>query len=130
MEANYFTILWWFLPYIDMNQPWVYMCLPVLNPSPTSLPIPSFWIVKASFQELKSSSWRRLRRLFRTCYHYGHGDETIAESSETSQFLAWNHLFHLFVFWWLKFWVDCAWPRLMKAWRKKWKDDWWVPESR
>ena len=20
MEANYFTILWWFLPYIDMNQ--------------------------------------------------------------------------------------------------------------
>ena len=26
------TILWWFLPYIDMNQPWVYMCLPVLNP--------------------------------------------------------------------------------------------------
>ena len=26
IEANYFTILWWFLPYIDMNQPWVYMC--------------------------------------------------------------------------------------------------------
>ena len=25
MEANYFTILWWFLPYIHMNQPWVYM---------------------------------------------------------------------------------------------------------
>ena len=20
------TMLWWFLPYIDMNQPWVYMC--------------------------------------------------------------------------------------------------------
>ena len=28
MEADYFTILWWFLPYIDMNQPWVYMCSP------------------------------------------------------------------------------------------------------
>ena len=27
-EANYFTILWWFLPYTDMNQPWVYMCFP------------------------------------------------------------------------------------------------------
>ena len=27
MEANYFTILWWFLPYIDMNQPW-YTCVP------------------------------------------------------------------------------------------------------
>ena len=28
LEANYFTILHWFLPYIDMNQPWVYMCSP------------------------------------------------------------------------------------------------------
>ena len=24
LEANYFTILWWVLPYIDMSQPWVY----------------------------------------------------------------------------------------------------------
>ena len=32
MEANYFTILWWFLPYIDMNQPWGSMCPPVPNP--------------------------------------------------------------------------------------------------
>ena len=37
MEANYFTILWWFLPYIDMNQQWVYMC----SPSWPSLPPPS-----------------------------------------------------------------------------------------
>ena len=37
MEANYFTILWWFLPYIHMNQPWVYMC----SPSWPSLPPPS-----------------------------------------------------------------------------------------
>ena len=37
MEANYyFTLLWWFLPYIDMNQPWVYMCFP---PSRTHLPL-------------------------------------------------------------------------------------------
>ena len=28
MEANYFTILWWFLPYIHMSQPWVYMFSP------------------------------------------------------------------------------------------------------
>ena len=34
MEANYFTILWWFLPYIDMNQPWVYLCPPSQNPLP------------------------------------------------------------------------------------------------
>ena len=26
LEANYFAILWWFWPYINMNQPRVYMC--------------------------------------------------------------------------------------------------------
>ena len=25
LEANYFTALQWFLSYIDMNQPWIYM---------------------------------------------------------------------------------------------------------
>ena len=34
MEAIYFTILCWFLPYIDMNHPQVYMC----PPSQISLP--------------------------------------------------------------------------------------------
>ena len=52
MEANYFTILWWFLPYIDMNQPWVYMCPPVLNPShlpahPILLGCPSALVLSA-----------------------------------------------------------------------------------
>ena len=28
------TILWWFLPYTDMNQPWVYMCFPSWTPLP------------------------------------------------------------------------------------------------
>ena len=28
-----FTILWWVLPYIDLNQPQVHMCPPILNPS-------------------------------------------------------------------------------------------------
>ena len=37
MEANYFTIVWWFLPYIHMNQPWMYMC----SPSWPSHPPPS-----------------------------------------------------------------------------------------
>ena len=37
MKANYFTILRWFLPYTDMNPPWVYMC----SPSWTPLPLPS-----------------------------------------------------------------------------------------
>ena len=39
LEANYFTILQWFLPYIDMNQPWIYICsqsqTPLLPPSPS-----------------------------------------------------------------------------------------------
>ena len=34
LEANYFTILWCFLPYINMNQPWVYMGTP--HPEPPS----------------------------------------------------------------------------------------------
>ena len=36
----YFTILYW-LPYIDMNQPWVHMCSPSWTPRPPlSHPIP------------------------------------------------------------------------------------------
>ena len=33
------------LPYIIMNPPWVYMCSPSWTPSPTSLPIPSLWVI-------------------------------------------------------------------------------------
>ena len=35
MEAHYFTILQWLLPYIDTNQPWVHMytCPPSWTPS-------------------------------------------------------------------------------------------------
>ena len=32
LETNYLAILWWVLPYIDMNQPWVYMCSPSWTP--------------------------------------------------------------------------------------------------
>ena len=38
MKANYFTIFQWFLPYIDMNQPWVYMCSPFWSPLPPPSP--------------------------------------------------------------------------------------------
>ena len=40
MEANYLTILSWFLPYINMNQPRVYMCPTILNPLPHLPPHP------------------------------------------------------------------------------------------
>ena len=37
METNYFTILWWSLPYIDMHQSRVYICPPSQTPfSPPS----------------------------------------------------------------------------------------------
>ena len=39
MEANYFTIFWWFLQYIHMHQPWVYECSPSWTPLPPH-PIP------------------------------------------------------------------------------------------
>ena len=50
MEANYFTILWWFLPYIHLNQPRVYRCPPTLNPlPPPSPPQPSGFSQSTSF---------------------------------------------------------------------------------
>ena len=39
------TLLWWFLPCSDMSQPPVHMCLCILKFPPTSLPIPSLWVV-------------------------------------------------------------------------------------
>ena len=38
LEANYFTVLQWFLPYIDINQPWIYMCSPSRSPLPPPSP--------------------------------------------------------------------------------------------
>ena len=38
MEANYSTILWWFLPHINMNQPWIYMCPTIPHPLPPPSP--------------------------------------------------------------------------------------------
>ena len=55
IEANYFTILWWFLPYINMNQPWVYMCSPSrtpLLPHPIPLGCPSVPALSALFHAL------------------------------------------------------------------------------
>ena len=41
LEANYFTILWWVLPYIDIDQPWVYPpCVPHSEPHSHLPPCP------------------------------------------------------------------------------------------
>ena len=47
-NLNYLFILLYnivlVLPYIDLNQPWVYTCSPSWTPLPNSLPIPSLWV--------------------------------------------------------------------------------------
>ena len=44
LEANYFTVLQWFLSYIDVNQPWIYMYCPSRSPPPTSLSTGVLWV--------------------------------------------------------------------------------------
>ena len=39
LEDNYFIILLWFLPFISMKKPLVYMCAPILNPLPSPSPL-------------------------------------------------------------------------------------------
>ena len=58
LEADYFTILWWFLPYIDMSQPQVHMCPLILNtpshllPHPIPLGCPSALALSAQLHAL------------------------------------------------------------------------------
>ena len=68
MEANYFTILWWFLPYINMNQPWVYMYPTILNPAPTSLPTPHLCVVPKHASNLHWSSVLHVVIYMLQCY--------------------------------------------------------------
>ena len=59
MEDNYFTILWWFLQYINMNLPQVYRGppTPILNPSPhPSLPYSSGMSQSTGFPALLHAS--------------------------------------------------------------------------
>ena len=39
LEDNCFTILCWYVPYININQPQVYICLLLLSLLSTSYPI-------------------------------------------------------------------------------------------
>ena len=44
MEVNYFTILYWFC-HTSNESVTVYMCSPSWTPPPTSLPVPSLWVI-------------------------------------------------------------------------------------
>ena len=73
MEANYFTILLWFLPYIDMNQPWVYMCFPSwppphLPPHPIPQGHPSAPVLSALFHAL-NLDWSSISRMIMYMFH-------------------------------------------------------------
>ena len=64
MEDTCFTILFWFLPYINMNQPWVYISpLPLESapPLPNSHHIPLLLVVSepalSSLSHSASSHW-------------------------------------------------------------------------
>ena len=68
MEANYFIIFWWwFLPYIDMNQPWVYMC----PPSQTALPLPPHPILLGCPRALALSALFHASNLDWSSFTYG-----------------------------------------------------------
>ena len=54
LEDNYFTVLYWFLSYINMNQPYLYTTS-LLNLPPTSYPIPPLQVVTEQCIELPVS---------------------------------------------------------------------------
>ena len=53
----YFFNLWWILSYIEMKQPWVYMCSPSQSPfPPPSPPVPSRFSQCTRSQRLSHAS--------------------------------------------------------------------------
>ena len=73
LEANYFTILQWFLSYIGMNQPWIYIYSPSQYPlPPPSPPDPSGSSQCTSPEHLSHASnlgWWSVSPLIVTCFN-------------------------------------------------------------
>ena len=55
MENDFFTILWWFLPCIDMNHLKLHMCLTILNYPPASYSTSLSWVGPEHWIECLSS---------------------------------------------------------------------------
>ena len=51
LEDNCFTVLYWSLPYINMNQPKVYICPLPLEPPSHSTPHPMVNLIVSSYSE-------------------------------------------------------------------------------
>ena len=74
---NYFTILWWFLPHVNMNWPRVYMCPPswnpLLPPSPR-IPLGCLWALALGVllhaSNLHQSSVLHMIMCMLQCYFY------------------------------------------------------------
>ena len=64
--GNYFAILWWFLPYTDMNQPWVYMSHPDTPSHLPSHPILQGYLSAPALSTLPHASnldWRQVSHM-------------------------------------------------------------------
>ena len=52
LEANYFTILQWFLPYVDMKKPWIYMYSLIID---NGIKFERTWVWRPTDQSLSST---------------------------------------------------------------------------
>ena len=83
------TILWWFLPYIDMNQPWVYICPSITNPTsylrphPIHLYHPSAPALSALFHA-SNLDWSSISHMVNICFN------AILSNHPTLTFLNWG----------------------------------------
>ena len=88
MENKYFTILWWFLPYISLDWPQVYMCPPTSWTPTSSLPTLSLWIVPEHWLWCPASCTELALAI---CFPYGNVHVSMLFSLSNHPTLAFSH---------------------------------------